>query len=228
MVKEQKTLGDRIRALRQGLRLNQKEFSDRVGVTQPTVSRWETDDDEPGVQHLNALAEMSRSVGNISPQYDSGLSLAHGVARTEVADFGELAIVHLHDTNRYFKEDSSTYLVDGPYRSDVGQIILHGDQQDTIGIIVPDESMSPYFKEHDVVIINLTDRNLEDGSVGLFMAHDEYGIWRGYLAIYRNQGPLRLEHMNPSPKRGTVMLEMPHKVLGRATLVISTLPKRIL
>jgi transcriptional regulator with XRE-family HTH domain len=50
-------LGQRIKTLRKQQNLTQQEFAARLGVTQPTVHRWEKGAFEPDAQTLKVLAE---------------------------------------------------------------------------------------------------------------------------------------------------------------------------
>jgi transcriptional regulator with XRE-family HTH domain len=55
-------LGERIRRARKMLGLTQQHFADQLGVTQPTVHRWEKgfyDPDERALQRLAALTQLS-------------------------------------------------------------------------------------------------------------------------------------------------------------------------
>lgn len=52
-------LARKIRALRQSMDLSQAKFAELVGVSQPTVSRWETGEDEPDKASLKKLAALA-------------------------------------------------------------------------------------------------------------------------------------------------------------------------
>jgi repressor LexA len=49
----------KVRLLRKKLKLNQLAFAELVGVTQPTVSRWERGQDEPQGENLVKLASLA-------------------------------------------------------------------------------------------------------------------------------------------------------------------------
>jgi transcriptional regulator with XRE-family HTH domain len=49
----------RIRELRKGLRLNQADFAERLGVTQSTVSKWESNKQTPDTDAVFKLSEIS-------------------------------------------------------------------------------------------------------------------------------------------------------------------------
>ncbi len=52
-------LGNKIRAIRQELKLKQDEFADQLGTTQGTVSRWERGS-KPEHEHLQAIAAIGK------------------------------------------------------------------------------------------------------------------------------------------------------------------------
>ncbi len=56
-----KGLGQRIRSRRHALALRQHELAERLGVTPQTVSKWELDAIEPGLAHLEDLAQALAS-----------------------------------------------------------------------------------------------------------------------------------------------------------------------
>lgn len=62
-------IASRVTALRQGLHLSQAKFAELVGVTQPTVSRWERGVDEPEDIHI---AKMAALAGITEPQFRYG------------------------------------------------------------------------------------------------------------------------------------------------------------
>lgn len=49
----------RVRLLRKSLKLNQEEFAELLGVTQPTISRWERGNDIPDSENLAKLAQLA-------------------------------------------------------------------------------------------------------------------------------------------------------------------------
>src|SRR5579864_2408831 len=51
-------LGGRIQAIREHLGLTKTAFAERIGVSQPTVTRWELEQDIPDERHLQRLAAM--------------------------------------------------------------------------------------------------------------------------------------------------------------------------
>ena len=53
----------RVRALRQFLRLTQKEFSRRLGARQQTISEWEVGRHRPRGMSVLMLSQLAREVG---------------------------------------------------------------------------------------------------------------------------------------------------------------------
>lgn len=52
-------IASRVTKLRKALHLSQEKFAEQVGVSQPTVSRWERGLDEPEDIHLERMARMA-------------------------------------------------------------------------------------------------------------------------------------------------------------------------
>ena len=52
------TLGENLQALRKAHGLSQEEVAGRLFVSRQSVSKWENDQAEPGVENLKALAEL--------------------------------------------------------------------------------------------------------------------------------------------------------------------------
>ena len=51
-------IGERIKAIRIALKLNQKEFGELLGVNQRTISHWETGRNEPSIEILNKITSL--------------------------------------------------------------------------------------------------------------------------------------------------------------------------
>lgn len=66
------TSGYRIRALRTVLKLNQTEFARRLGVTQGTVSDWETAKTDPGRGMLRLMADLCQESEQVFSWLETG------------------------------------------------------------------------------------------------------------------------------------------------------------
>lgn len=52
------TLGENLQRLRKEQGLSQEDVAQALFVTRQTISKWETDKAEPGVDNLKALADL--------------------------------------------------------------------------------------------------------------------------------------------------------------------------
>ena len=52
------TLGERIRAARQAAGLSQEKLAERLGLTRPAVTKWESGQSAPSTENLLRLAEV--------------------------------------------------------------------------------------------------------------------------------------------------------------------------
>ena len=57
-------ISDLVREVRQRLGLTQEQFASRLGVTFPTVNRWEKGRSKPSGMARKLLAEMVRQMGS--------------------------------------------------------------------------------------------------------------------------------------------------------------------
>ncbi len=93
------TLGRRISRLRRSLKENQSEFAKRFGVTQTTISKWESDRQEPESKHLDVIASLEID-GGVMPDPDDPVSTGGNPLFTMVPLTGYVgagAVVHLVD-----------------------------------------------------------------------------------------------------------------------------------
>jgi len=75
MMENRESLAARIRALRSALRMNQAEFALRVGVEQPTVSRWESAAVYPEVESIVRMAKLA-NVSRLEFEYGEDAATA--------------------------------------------------------------------------------------------------------------------------------------------------------
>ena len=62
----QPEIGDRIRQLRQELGLTQEKFAAKLGVTFPTVNRWENKRAKPSPLAMEKIAAIAKQLGHPS------------------------------------------------------------------------------------------------------------------------------------------------------------------
>lgn len=65
MPNQLKTIGQRIKAIRKGLRLTQKQFAERLGISDKSVSCYELGDVELSIGTLIGICQ----VGNVTPDW---------------------------------------------------------------------------------------------------------------------------------------------------------------
>ena len=73
-------LADRIKQVRHTAGLTQAELAEALGVSQPTVNRWETGETEPARTTLEQLAEVTGT----TPEW-----LAFGRPAEQIVEFAE-------------------------------------------------------------------------------------------------------------------------------------------
>jgi transcriptional regulator with XRE-family HTH domain len=78
-------LGNAIKSMRLGAQLSQSELAERLGTTQPAVSRWERGHDEPRVSTFSAIARACGCVASIT--------LDDGVDRGQIVEHLAMAPV---------------------------------------------------------------------------------------------------------------------------------------
>ena len=62
---DNETTGMKLAALREKADISQETFAEMLGVSRPTVQRWEWGESEPGFQHMLRAAEIL----GVSPSY---------------------------------------------------------------------------------------------------------------------------------------------------------------
>ncbi|MEE9140176.1 MAG: helix-turn-helix domain-containing protein [Alphaproteobacteria bacterium] len=136
-------LGRKIRALRERAGASQAIFADTVGVSQPTVSRWETGEDEPDKASLIRLAQLA---GQTPAEFQYGPAGAQlGQIPVEIAG--------------YVGAGSEIYPIDdlgaGLDQVDVPPL----ESRAIVAVIVRGDSMLPAYRDGDVIYYS-RDRDL--------------------------------------------------------------------
>jgi len=127
-------LGQRIKTLRKQQDLTQQEFAARLGVTQPTVHRWEKGAFEPDPQTLTVLAGMA-GVSVSEFRYGPG-----GGVRRMVPVAG------------YVGAGAEVFPVEAPASGGLDEVEAPpGDSLNTIAVRVRGDSMYPVYGEDDIL-----------------------------------------------------------------------------
>ncbi|QQS11049.1 MAG: helix-turn-helix transcriptional regulator [Rhodospirillales bacterium] len=128
-------LGQRVKTLRKQHGLTQQEFATRLGVTQPTVHRWEKGAFEPDPQTLEALSELAgMSVAEF--RYSPGSASRSLVPVVGYVGAGaEIFPIDDHPVG------SGLDMVDAP----------PGDSLGTVAVYVRGESMLPVYGDGDTL-----------------------------------------------------------------------------
>lgn len=56
--KNKNAIGNNIKEIRNSLKLTQKEFADKIGVSRPTVEHWENNYTEPDITALKTIKRI--------------------------------------------------------------------------------------------------------------------------------------------------------------------------
>jgi transcriptional regulator with XRE-family HTH domain len=127
-------LGQRIKTLRRQQGLTQQQFAARLGVTQPTVHRWEKGAFEPDPQTLKVLADGAGiSVSEFRYGRDGGARRMVGVAG-------------------YVGAGAEVFPVDDPGGGGIDEVEAPpGDSLSIIAVRVRGDSMFPVYGEGDIL-----------------------------------------------------------------------------
>ncbi len=145
-------LARKIRALRQSTGLSQAKFAEMVGVSQPTVSRWETGEDEPDKGSLKKLAQLAKQT---PAEFEYGAGAARlGEAPVEIAG--------------YVGAGSEIYPIDdlGAGLDEVEVPPL--ESRAIVAVIVRGDSMLPAYRDGDIIYYS-RDRDLPEQD---FLRHE--------------------------------------------------------
>lgn len=64
LIAEQPTIGQLVRELRQAMNLSQEKFADELGMTFPTINRWENGRSTPSPLALKQLEILLQQLGD--------------------------------------------------------------------------------------------------------------------------------------------------------------------
>lgn len=132
------SIGSRIKEARKRLSISQHKLAELVGVTQTAISRWENDDQHPGRQSYERLAEALQtdpgylafggSINLKSPQPVASVSvlgiIEAGAFREALSLEGEFQRVNFVPHPAYKADDQVAFLVRG---ESCNQVVQSGD-----------------------------------------------------------------------------------------------------
>ncbi len=218
------TLGRRIKAIRSASGLTQMEYSRRLRVAQSTVSRWETDDDDPSDEFLRSILDDANSNRYNSFGWNTIADLRYGL-RPKNEESHDLYLFDrkvLADLGKGLSSYSPMEMREFA----AGKVDIGLEGRVVIAMKIDDDSMKKYAPKGSMVLIDLGDTKLDDGSIGLFVNYLANGQREALLRILRTEGPIRLEPTDPSKGADTIFLQEDPTILGRAVSVIVDLPNR--
>lgn len=143
---QKQSLGERIRRRRKLLGLSQKKLANLLGVTYGNISHWEVGITNPKPSNLSALAEA----------LDTTVEwLLDGVEDSEKNSDAD-----------YFLDIPPLIHGGGPKYFPRAQLESQNlDLESLYWMSAPDDSMSPSIHEGDVLVIDVSDREVKDGKV---------------------------------------------------------------
>lgn len=143
---QKQSLGERIRRRRKLLGLSQKKLANLLGVTYGNISHWEVGITNPKPSNLSALAEA----------LDTTVEwLLDGIEDADKKGDAD-----------YFLDIPPLIYGGGPKYFPKAQLESQGlDLESLYWLAAPDDSMSPSVREGDVLIVDVSDREVKDGKV---------------------------------------------------------------
>lgn len=161
------SLGQKIREIRQGLKLNQAQFADEVGVSQGTVSKWEKGEQVPETGPLIEIARLGETDAFTLMEFDQAdrgkgpapqrstpsepnavvaTDLPPPSARGGTRDLPMRGIAVMGDDGDFsFNGDVADYIPRPPS-------LLH--KRKAFGVYATNDSMEPAYSDGDPVVID--------------------------------------------------------------------------
>lgn len=102
------TLGERLSSLRQGKEMTQKDLANQLNVSDKTISKWETSENEPSLADVQKLAEI----------FDVSLDLI--LKGISIGEKDDLALNNIEEIKRYGEakqEINNFYKKECPYKN---------------------------------------------------------------------------------------------------------------
>ncbi len=199
------SIGERIKAARKGLSLNQSDLAEKVGVTQPAVANWESGVHDPRRLMLAKIAEAL----NVSTEWLAGgeRSLAetdkHPAAAYIRRPLRHTPIISFDDAARLLTDPASD-----PHASAQDYIPVTSGAEKIFAVFVDDEAVDLAFPKNTIAVIDYGDRRLVDGAFGLFLLED------GPLIRRFRDNPMRLEPASSTAAYGPIHLNAAPDFIG--------------
>jgi transcriptional regulator with XRE-family HTH domain len=173
-----KTVGERISDWRRARNLTQGQLSAKLGVSQPTVSKWEQGRDVPGGENLQNLATV---LGTTATEI-MGFGGMGATPDRRVRVVGELCAGAFEESVEWAYEDQYEVAVVTP--EDLADVPLQGFvvKGDSINKIYPDGSIVYVASVHSI------DGGPVSGDIVMVMRRDSDGRVEGTLKEYVVEG----------------------------------------
>ncbi len=199
------TLASRIIEARAALDISKAELARRVGVTRATVTMWESGQIESlRDDNLLLLAELL----GINPKW---LNSGKGARHIMVAAAAEANADEAADRYTFVTRVHGTLLSAGGGRASWEHEEIdssHAFRRDWLqrkGLAAKDcrivsvegESMSPFLRSGDVVLVHVADHTIRNGEVYAIAVDDELRVKR---LVQRADGSVEMHSDNPSPQ----------------------------
>lgn len=152
-----KTIGEKIRSLRESKGMTQEQLAKKVGVASVTVSKWELDTSKPKSESTIKLGEIF----NVS----SNTFISH---KAEIKIIQNMVAIPFY-SNVKAAAGCGCLCLDENY--DLIQVPdkFVKNQNDVFAIVISGDSMEPVFCNDTIVFIDPTQKNVIDGSVYVFV-----------------------------------------------------------
>ncbi|GAW47692.1 HTH-type transcriptional regulator PrtR [Photobacterium damselae subsp. piscicida] len=154
-----RTIGEKIRALRESKNMTQEQLAKKIGVAPVTVSKWELDTSKPKSASTVKLGEIF----NVS-------------SSTFISHKAEIKIIHNMVSIPFYSNvkaaaGSGCLCLDENYELIQVPDKFVKNQDDVFAITIFGDSMEPVFGNETIVFIDPMQKNVIDGSVYVFI-HD--------------------------------------------------------
>ena len=207
-------VGHRMKQRRKELKLSADVVAEKIGVNRSTVFRYEKGDIEKlPIEILEPLSEILRTTPQYLMGWDNNLDI--------MPIYSELEPRRQQKVYNYAEREleEQRYIQDHDY---VGQTAagapIEGQQpvsmlgSDTVKLLVNGDSMSPMFKDRDIVEYH-PQPELENGEIGVFAINGGVTLKR-----FRKNDDIRLESLNKKYEDIVIQETDDFNILGKVIL----------